>query len=71
MAQTSAAVQAELGTGPLDVRIIRHFEANQGTLQQWYASGGAVYPGRVRLVTSTAADTAADQATSIKNALAA
>ena len=69
MAQTSAAVQAQLGTNPMNAIILRSFEPSQGTLQQWYVAGNATVPGRTRMVTSTAADTAATQAASILTGL--
>lgn len=69
MAQTSAAVQAVLGTNPMNARIMRSFEPSQGTLQQWYVIGNVDAPGRSRLVTTTAADSAATQAAAILTAL--
>ena len=69
MAQTAAAVQAELGTNPNNAQIIQSFEPSQGTLQQWYVHGNVTVSGRARLVTTTAADSAADQATAILTAL--
>lgn len=69
MAITSAQLQAELGTNPLNPRVIRAQEPSQGTLQQWYIHGGNVYPGRVRWVTTTASDNAATQAASVVTAL--
>ena len=69
MAETSAAVQAVLGTNPLSATIINSFEPSQGTLQQWYVHGNGQVPGRARLVTTTAADSAADQAAAILVAL--
>lgn len=69
MAQTSAQVQAELGTNPCNAQIIRSFEPSQGTLQQWYVHGNVTVPGRARLVTTTASDNAATQAADILTAL--
>ena len=69
MAQTSAAVQAELGTNPMNARIVMSFEPSVGTLQQWYVVGNVDAPGRARLVTTTAADSAATQAAAILTAL--
>lgn len=69
MAETSAAVQAQLGANAMSPRIIRSFEPSQGTLQQWLVSGGVSVPGRVRMVTTTASDNAATQAAAILTAL--
>jgi hypothetical protein len=69
MAQTSAAVQAVLGTNPNNAQIIQSFEPSQGTLQQWYVCGNGDAAGRCRLVTTTASDNAATQAAAILAAL--
>lgn len=69
MAQTPAAVQTQLGADPGSPRILIADEGGGGTEQRWYVDGGATYPGRVKWCTSTAANTAAQQATSIVNAL--
>jgi hypothetical protein len=69
MAQTPAAVQAQLGTNPGDPVILLADEGGGGTEQRWYVQGGATYPGRTKWCVSTAANTAAQQATSITNAL--
>lgn len=69
MAQTSAAVQAVLGTNSMNAQIVQSFEPSQGTLQQWYVIGNADAPGRARLVTTTASDSAATQAAAILTAL--
>ena len=69
MAQTSAAVQAVLGTNSMNAKIVYSFEASQGTLQQWYVIGNVDAPGRSRLVTTTASDDAATQAAAILTAL--
>lgn len=69
MAQTAAAVQAQLGTNAMNAQIVQSFEPSQGTLQQWYVIGNADAPGRARLVTTTAADSAATQAAAILTAL--
>lgn len=69
MAQTSAAVQAVLGTSAMNAQIVQSFEPSQGTLQQWYVVGNVDAPGRSRLVTTTAADSAATQGAAILTAL--
>lgn len=71
MAQTPAAVQAQLGTDPGSPKILIADEGGGGTEQRWYVDGGTTYPGRVKWCVSTAANTAAQQATSITTALAA
>ena len=65
MAQTAAAVQAQLGTNPMNAKIVAAYEPSQGTLQQWYVVGNVDAPGRARLVTTTASDSAATQAAAI------
>lgn len=67
MAITSAAMQAELGTGAMSPRVIHHFGVN-GLLQCWYIWGGAVYAGRIKRVNTTAADSAATQAAAVATA---
>lgn len=69
MAVTSAALQAELGTGIGAPRILMAFEPSQGTGQQWLIHGGVTYPGRVRFVNTTAANDAATQAAAVVTAL--
>lgn len=69
MAQTSAAVQAVLGTNPMNAQIQVAFMPWIGTEQQWYVVGNVDAPGRARLVTTTAADSAATQAAAILTAL--
>jgi len=78
MAQTAAAVNTALGAdGNMNVaRIIMQF-AGEGkdsggvadTLQHWLVQGGQVYGGRIIKVDTTAANTAAQQATTIQTAL--
>ena len=65
MAITAAALQAEFGTNPMNAQVLQSFQANQGTLQQWYVIGNMDAPGRARLVTTTAADDAATQAAAV------
>jgi hypothetical protein len=71
MAITSADLQAQLGTHPLDPQVLRAFEPSQGTQQHWLVRGGAVHKGRTRLINTTAADNAATQAAAVLTALAA
>lgn len=67
MAQTPAAVQAVLGTNPMNARILRADETqgSDATLQEWYVVGNADAPGRARWCSTTASDSAATQAASI------
>ena len=69
MAQTSAAVQAVLGTNAMNAQILMSFEPSQGTLQQWLVAGNVDAAGRTRMVTTTASDSAATQAAAILTAL--
>lgn len=65
MAQTPAAVQAQLGTNPGDPKILIADEGGGGTEQRWYVDGGATYPGRHKWGVTTASNTAAQQAAAI------
>lgn len=69
MAQTPAAVQAQLGTNPMNAQIVRADEVVGATLQGWYVVGNVDAPGRARWCTTTAADSAATQAAAILTAL--
>ena len=74
MAVTPAAVQAVLGTNPMNAQIVWANES-QGPLsadttkQQWYVVGNVDAPGRAVMVTTTASDNAATQAAAILTAL--
>ena len=68
MAITVAACQAELGTSPMDARIIR-VGITVGTKQEWYVIGNVDAPGRARWIHTTASDNAATQAAAILTAL--
>jgi hypothetical protein len=67
MAQTPAAVQAELGTNPMNAIVLRAYEVNgaDATTQAWYVKGQVAAPGRERWCVTTAADDAATQAAAI------
>ena len=69
MAQTAAAVQAVLGTNPMNAQIITSFQPSLGTTQQWYCIGNVDAPGRARFIETTASDDAATQAADILTAL--
>lgn len=65
MAITSAALQAELGTNPNSPTVRMQLAPYTGTNQHWLVSGGVSYPGRVKLVATTAGDDAATQAAAV------
>ena len=68
MAISVADCQAQLGSSPMDARIIRGGIV-VGTLQEWYVIGNVDAPGRARWIRTTAADNAATQAADILTAL--
>ena len=69
---TPAQVQTALGTDEGSPKIIRAEQITNGsTAGAYYVQGGASYPGRTRWCAVTNTDTAANQAASIKTALAA
>lgn len=71
MAITAAALQTALGDGNMmGPQVILSHGPNNGTVQDWYVSGGTTSPGVVRHVRTTAADNAATQATAVLAALA-
>ena len=65
MAITTAELQAELGVGEGDPRVLRAYEPSQGTEQQWLVEGRTTVPGRVRFCNTTASDNAATQAAAV------
>lgn len=70
MAITAAALQTALGDGnAMGPTVITSFGPNNGTVQDWYVSGGALVPGVVKFVRTTAADNAATQAATVLAAL--
>lgn len=71
MAQTPAAVQAQLNaaTNGMNAQILIADEGGGGTEQRWYVMALADAPGRTRWCVTTAANTAAQQATAILAAL--
>lgn len=71
MAQTPAAVQAQLGTDQGSPKILIADEGGGGTEQRWYVQAGTVSPGVCKWITTTASQTAAQQATAITTSLAA
>lgn len=64
---TSAEVQAQLDGTELAAKILSF--NNAGLKQNVYVQGGIGYAGRALWVETTAADTAADQATAITAAM--
>lgn len=67
MAITAAALQAALG-GHNAPQVVHAF-GTFGTQQHWYIAGGVVYPGRTKMVVTTAADNAATQAAAVVTSL--
>ena len=70
MAITGAQLQAELGTNAMSPRVLREY-GTVSTYQEWLVMGSPTYPGRTRMVRTTAANTAAQQAAAVLTALAA
>ena len=70
MAITGAQLNTALNYDgdPQQPRVLREFGV-YGTLQCWYIAGNQAYSGRTRFVNTTAADIAADQATTVRAAL--
>lgn len=72
MATTGPLLQAELGvTSMHSPRVLRELPPYGSTLQYWLVHGGQAYHGRVRKLSTTAADSAANQAVTVLAALAA
>lgn len=69
MAQTAAAVNAVLGTQPTSPQIVAELAPYGSTKQYWVVRGGVAYPGKSMMVDTTAANSAANQATEITTAL--
>jgi hypothetical protein len=67
MAQTSAAVQAELGTNGTNAIIVR--AEKDASFQYWYVLGNVPASGRSRWVRTTESDDAATQAAAILTGL--
>jgi hypothetical protein len=67
MAQTPAAVQAVLGSNPMNAQIVKADEVQgiDATKQEWYVVGNADAPGRARWCVTTSANSAATQAADI------
>lgn len=65
MAITSAALQAQLGTGSRDPKVIMELPPYGTANQSWYISGGHANLGIAKMITTTASDSAATQATTV------
>lgn len=68
-AVTPAAVQAVLGTNPMNAQIIRADQTNTATAGAYYVIGNVDAPGRARWCAITNTDSAATQAAAILVAL--
>lgn len=69
MAITAAALQTALGDGIGDPRVVMQLGGEGDTNQEWVIQGNATYPGRTKMVRTTASDDAATQATAVTDAL--
>lgn len=71
MAQTAAAVNAQLGANTYGTapQIVMELAPYGSTKQYWLVKGGVTYPGKFMIVDTTASDNAATQATTITTAL--
>jgi hypothetical protein len=66
MAITAAALQAVLGVASVNQpRVMKELPPFLGTQQHWLVSGGTAYPGRVKKISTTAADNAATQGAAV------
>ena len=68
---TVAEIQAQLDAQGFGKQIVIMKKFTVTTTDTWYCDAGVIVPGRCRWVTSTNTDTAAQQATSITNAMVA
>ena len=66
---TPAAVQAVLGTNPMNAQILRADQTNTATLGAYLVIGNVDAPGRTRWCPITNTDAAATQAAAILTAL--
>jgi hypothetical protein len=66
---TPAAVQAALGSNPMNARILRSDQTDTSTVGRYYCIGGVDAPGRARWCPVTNTDNAATQAAAILTAL--
>ena len=70
---TVASIQAALDTQGTNKKLLilkQQPKSTGATTDSFYVLGGTVYAGRARWVSTTNTDTAAQQATSITNAMA-
>lgn len=68
MAITATQLQDELGRTAMSPRVLRSYGV-VSTFQGWLVTGGAVVPGRVKMLRTTAADNASTQAAAVLTAL--
>lgn len=73
MAITSAQLQTALNAStPVtgnDPQVVRQLGPYTGTQQHWLIRGGVTYPGRTKMIDTTAADDASTQALAVVTAL--
>lgn len=69
MAVTAAALQAALGTTFGAPTVLQELAPYGSTLQYWLVNGGTTHPGRCKMLSTTASDNAATQATAVVTAL--
>jgi hypothetical protein len=65
MAITSAALQAQLGTGARDPKVLMELPPYGTANQSWLIDGGHTNLGITKMVTTTASDAAATQKTTV------
>jgi hypothetical protein len=65
MSVTAAALQAQLSTDAAGPQVLAELSPYGTASQYWLVQGGAKYPGVTKLITTTAANTAAQQASTI------
>lgn len=65
MAITSAQLQAQLGTNSRDPKVMMELPPYGTANQSWLISGGQVNLGITKMITTTASDAAATQATTV------
>lgn len=68
---TPAEIQIELDPQSTNTKLLLQTKFTVSTTDTWFCLGGTVRPGAAKWVTSTNTDTAAQQATSITNAMTA
>lgn len=69
MAITSAQLQAEFGTNAMTEQVLMELAPYGAASQYWLIRGGVDYPGRCKMIATTASDNAATQAAACRTAL--